>query len=68
MEELVVTQILYDRYIDTGRVPAFILYHIADKIIMSEELSPYENSIFVGMTSDINHIIKSFNSLNNGSK
>lgn len=66
MEEKLITKILFDKYVDTGKVPAFILYHIADKIINKEVLSTYENAIFVGMTSDINQIIKSFNEIKNG--
>lgn len=62
MEETVITKILYDKWVDTGKVSAHILYHIAGKIMKAEVLSPYENAIFVGTTSDINHIIKSLKS------
>lgn len=66
MDEPFISKILFDKYVDTGKVPAMILYHIANKIIRSEVLSTYENAIFVGKTSDINQIIKSINSLDNG--
>lgn len=59
MSNTEVTDIIYNKYVDTGNVPAIIMYSIAKKVMNNEVLSTYENSIFVGKTSDINFLIRS---------
>lgn len=59
MSNTEVTNIIYNKYVDTGNVPAIIMYSIARKVMNNEVLSTYENSIFVGKTSDINFLIRS---------
>ena len=64
MSNTEVTEIIYNKYIDTGNVPAIIMYSIAKKVMNNEVLTTYENSIFVGKTSDINFLIRSITKYN----
>jgi hypothetical protein len=54
----VITDDIYNNYIDKNIIPNDVLNSIADKIIARESLSQRETAIFSGKTSEINEIIR----------
>ena len=52
-----VTDRIYNRFIDTGKVPESIIRLLALKVIESKQLSEKETVIFFGKTSEVNEMI-----------
>lgn len=53
-----VTDKIYNKFIDTGKVPKRIIRLIALKLIEETELNWYELTIFYGKTAEINETIR----------
>lgn len=54
----VISDEVYNAFIDNNIVPESVLNSIADKVIKKEPLSQRETAIFTGKTSEINEIIR----------
>ena len=52
-----VTPKIYQRFVDTGKVPRVILKMIATKMSENEKLSNLEIAIFAGKTAEINELL-----------
>jgi hypothetical protein len=52
-----VTEKIYNRFINTGKVSDSIIRMIAIKLMKDEELNWYELTIFYGKTTEINEMI-----------
>lgn len=52
-----VTEKIYQKFIDTGKVPRSIIHLLAIKIIDGRELNEMEFAIFSNKTSEINNLI-----------
>ena len=52
-----VTNRIYNKFIDTGKVPNNILTLLALKVIEKKELNEKELAIFFSKTSEINEVI-----------
>ena len=52
-----VTDKIYKRFIDTGKVPKDTIRLLAFKVIENKKLDEQETTIFFGMTSEVNKMI-----------
>jgi hypothetical protein len=52
-----VTDKIYKKFIDTGKVPNDIIRLLAFKVIENKKLDKQEMVIFFGMTSEVNEMI-----------
>jgi hypothetical protein len=52
-----VTDKIYKRFIDTGKVPNDTIRLLAFKVIENKKLNEQETTIFFGMTSEVNKMI-----------
>jgi hypothetical protein len=52
-----VTDKIYKRFIDTGKVPNDTIRLLAFKVIENKKINEQETTIFFGMTSEVNKMI-----------
>ena len=52
-----VTDKIYKKFIDTGKVPDDIIRLLAFRVIENKQLTEKEMVIFFGMTSEVNKVI-----------
>ena len=52
-----ITKKMYEKYINTGKIPENVLRMICLKIIEGDELNDIEKTVFYGKTEEINELL-----------